>query len=156
MIFKKLLIANRGEIAVRLVHAAADMGMATVAVHAADEARSLHVRMADETAALQAGGPAVYPMRVVSWSMGEFGPMGLEGGVKLAYRKEMQAFEAPVERQACFDAEVAEAYQQNKALSSVTYLDSTTSSTPRKRGARSPRPCSCSPRARDPQAISAP
>ena len=122
MIFKKLLIANRGEIAVRLVHAAADMGMATVAVHAADEARSLHLRMADETAALQAGGPAVYPMRVVSGPTGEFGPMVLEGGVKLAYRKEMQAIEDPVERQAWFDAEVAEAYQQNKALSSVTYL----------------------------------
>jgi acetyl-CoA carboxylase carboxyltransferase component len=70
-----------------------------------------------------AGGSSRASMRMVSWPTGEFGPMGLEGGVKLAYRKEMQAIEDPLERKAWFDAKVAEAYQQNKALSSVTYLE---------------------------------
>src|SRR5574337_391598 len=60
MTFKKLLIANRGEIAVRLIRAAADMGLATVAVHGADDARALHVRMADEAVQLPLQGPAAY------------------------------------------------------------------------------------------------
>ena len=48
MSFKKLLIANRGEIAIRIARAAADAGIATVAVHPADDALSLHVRVADD------------------------------------------------------------------------------------------------------------
>ncbi len=60
MILSKLLIANRGEIAIRIARAAADLGIATVAVHARDEARSLHVRTADEAVALGAEGPAAY------------------------------------------------------------------------------------------------
>ena len=60
MSFKKLLIANRGEIAVRLIRAAADMGIATVAVHGADDTPSLHVRMADESVLLPLQGPAAY------------------------------------------------------------------------------------------------
>ena len=45
---KKLLIANRGEIAIRIARAAADSGITTVAIHPADDALSLHVRVADE------------------------------------------------------------------------------------------------------------
>ncbi|WP_144030498.1 biotin carboxylase N-terminal domain-containing protein, partial [Bradyrhizobium japonicum] len=48
MSFRKLLIANRGEIAIRIARAAADAGLATVAIHPADDANSLHVRIADE------------------------------------------------------------------------------------------------------------
>ncbi len=44
----KLLIANRGEIAIRIARAAADMGLPTVAVHSEDDAASLHLRAADE------------------------------------------------------------------------------------------------------------
>ena len=43
----KLLIANRGEIAIRIARTAADLGIATVAVHPQDDAQSLHTRMTD-------------------------------------------------------------------------------------------------------------
>ena len=46
---RKLLIANRGEIAIRIARAAADAGLATVAIYPADDAASLHVRTADES-----------------------------------------------------------------------------------------------------------
>ena len=57
---KKLLIANRGEIAVRIARTAAEMGIATVAVYAQDDSSSLHTRTADVSAALQGSGPGAY------------------------------------------------------------------------------------------------
>jgi acetyl/propionyl-CoA carboxylase alpha subunit len=56
----KLLIANRGEIAIRIARAAADMGLPTVAVYSEDDARSLHLRVADECRALTGQGSAAY------------------------------------------------------------------------------------------------
>ncbi len=47
--FSKILIANRGEIALRVVRAAREMGIATVAVHSTIDADAMHVRMADES-----------------------------------------------------------------------------------------------------------
>lgn len=56
----KLLIANRGEIAIRIARTAAEMGIPTVAVFSADDAASLHTRAADEALALSGSGPAAY------------------------------------------------------------------------------------------------
>ena len=56
----KLLIANRGEIAIRIARAAADMGLPTVAVYSDDDSRSLHLRVADECRALPGQGAAAY------------------------------------------------------------------------------------------------
>jgi len=59
-LFSKILIANRGEIAVRLVRALRDLGIASVAVHARDDASALHVQLADAVVALDATGPSAY------------------------------------------------------------------------------------------------
>jgi acetyl-CoA carboxylase biotin carboxylase subunit len=47
--FSKILIANRGEIALRIIRAAREMGIATVAVHSTADANSLHVKFADQS-----------------------------------------------------------------------------------------------------------
>ncbi len=57
---KRLLIANRGEIAIRIARTAADLGVETVAVHADDDAASLHVRAADKAVDLGKTGVPAY------------------------------------------------------------------------------------------------
>ena len=54
MAIHKLLIANRGEIALRIHRACHEMGIKTVAVHSTADADAMHVRLADETEALLA------------------------------------------------------------------------------------------------------
>src|SRR5262245_20511512 len=57
---KKLLIANRGEIAIRIAEAAAELGIATVGIHSEDDANSLHIKRVDEVTALNGKGAAAY------------------------------------------------------------------------------------------------
>jgi len=60
MTITRLLIANRGEIAIRIARAAAALGIRTVAIHAQDDALTLHVRKADESRALPGTGVPAY------------------------------------------------------------------------------------------------
>src|SRR6266511_5102085 len=74
-VIQKLLVANRGEIALRIFRACGELGIATVAVVAPDDKGSLHARSADETvdvasylfsekhirAAKQTGAEAIHP-----------------------------------------------------------------------------------------------
>jgi len=62
-------------------------------------------------------------MFTVAWPTGEFGGMGLEGYVRLGYRKEMEAIADPVERQAYYEAMVAKLYQSGKATSIASVLE---------------------------------
>ncbi|MEM9062906.1 MAG: acetyl-CoA carboxylase biotin carboxylase subunit [Pseudomonadota bacterium] len=54
--FKKILIANRGEIALRVIRAAREMGISTVAIHSTVDAGAMHVRLADQSVCV--GPPA--------------------------------------------------------------------------------------------------
>ena len=60
MAFTRILIANRGEIAIRIARAVAELGLWSVAVHSEDDARSLHVRGADAAAPLGGVGARAY------------------------------------------------------------------------------------------------
>ncbi len=55
-----LLVANRGEIALRIIRTAIELGMRTVAVYAEDDAESPHVHAADEAIGLPGSGPGAY------------------------------------------------------------------------------------------------
>ena len=55
--FKKILIANRGEIAVRIIRACKEWGISTVAVHSDVDSESMHVRLADESVCIGSHQP---------------------------------------------------------------------------------------------------
>ena len=69
------------------------------------------------------GGSLKAPAFSVAWPTGEFGGMGLEGAVRLGYRKELEAIEDPDERQALFQKMVAEQYEKGKALNTATVFE---------------------------------
>ena len=59
----------------------------------------------------------------VTWPTGEFGGMGLEGAVKLGYRKELEAIEDPGERLAEYEKRVAQMYDRGKAVNYATAFE---------------------------------
>ena len=59
------------------------------------------------------------PAITVAWPTGEFGGMGLEGAVRLGYRKELEAIEDPAARRARYEELVAEQYARGKAVSTA-------------------------------------
>jgi acetyl/propionyl-CoA carboxylase alpha subunit len=70
-----------------------------------------------------AGGSFHAGSLTVSWPTGEFGAMGLEGSVRLGFRKELESVEDEAERRALFERMVAEAYENGKALNMATFME---------------------------------
>jgi acetyl-CoA carboxylase carboxyltransferase component/acetyl/propionyl-CoA carboxylase alpha subunit len=70
-----------------------------------------------------AGGDLKAPLVTVSWPTGEFGGMGLEGGVRLGYRKELEAIDDPDARNARYEELIAEAYERGKGLSAAAAFE---------------------------------
>lgn len=70
-----------------------------------------------------AGGSFHASEFTVAWPTGEIGAMGLEGAVRLGYRKELEALDDPAERDAAFTQLVDAAYQHGKALNAATIFE---------------------------------
>jgi acetyl-CoA carboxylase carboxyltransferase component len=68
-------------------------------------------------------GSTKAPLACVAWPTGEFGGMGLEGAVRLGYRKELEAIADPVEREEAFQKMVHRMYEHGKALSVATHFE---------------------------------
>ncbi|MCB2073530.1 MAG: hypothetical protein KDE49_07445 [Novosphingobium sp.] len=73
--------------------------------------------------AAAAGGHFHAPFFTIAWPTGELGGMGLEGGVRLAYKRELEAIEDPDKRQAFFEQRVASRYEKGKATYAATYFE---------------------------------
>ncbi len=69
------------------------------------------------------GGSFHSPVFIAAWPTGEFGGMGLEGAVKLGFKKELEAVEDEAERQALFDKLVAKMYEIGKAIEAAAHLE---------------------------------
>lgn len=70
-----------------------------------------------------AGGAFLTGLFSLSWPSGELGSMGIEGAVRLAYRKELAAIEDIAERQREFERHVSQLYADGRALNAATYLE---------------------------------
>lgn len=69
------------------------------------------------------GGSFMSPVYSATWPTGEFGGMGLEGAVRLGFRKELEAVEDPAEREELFEQLVARMYEVGKASEAAAYLE---------------------------------
>jgi acetyl-CoA carboxylase carboxyltransferase component len=70
-----------------------------------------------------AGGSFKAPLFTVAWPTAEFGGMNLEGAVKLGFRRELEAIDDPIERQAAYDAMVAQAYERGGAVNAASHFE---------------------------------
>lgn len=69
------------------------------------------------------GGSMHAPFLCLSWPTGEMGPMGLEGAVRLGYKKELAAIEDEEERQTVFNKMVDESYARGKAVNAAAFME---------------------------------
>ena len=70
-----------------------------------------------------AGGSFKAPLFTMAWPTSEFGGMGLEGAVKLGFRKEIAALSDPVERRALFESMVERLYRHGKGVSAASHFE---------------------------------
>jgi len=70
-----------------------------------------------------AGGGFKQPLFTVAWPTGEFGGMGLEGFVRLGYRKELEAIADPEEREVAYQERVDRLYEHGKAVSAASHFE---------------------------------
>jgi acetyl-CoA carboxylase carboxyltransferase component len=70
-----------------------------------------------------AGGSFRRPLFTVAWPTGELGGMGLEGAVRLGFRRELEGIADPVEREAAFAGMVERAYAHGKALNVAEHFE---------------------------------
>jgi acetyl-CoA carboxylase carboxyltransferase component len=70
-----------------------------------------------------AGGSFKAPLFCISWPTGEFGGMGLEGAVRLGFRKELDAIADPAAREAAFQEMVDRMYEHGKALNAASHFE---------------------------------
>jgi acetyl-CoA carboxylase carboxyltransferase component len=70
-----------------------------------------------------AGGSTKAPMFTVAWPTGEFGGMGLEGAVRLGFRKELEALPESPERDALYQQLVAQMYERGHAINAAAGLE---------------------------------
>ncbi|MFA7603376.1 MAG: carboxyl transferase domain-containing protein [Novosphingobium sp.] len=73
--------------------------------------------------AAAAGGYFQAPFFTIAWPTGELGGMGLEGSVRLGYKRELEAIADPAERQALFEKRVAVRYEKGKASFTASYFE---------------------------------
>ncbi|MBE1468174.1 carboxyl transferase domain-containing protein [Kibdelosporangium phytohabitans] len=69
------------------------------------------------------GGGSKIPCATVAWPTAEFGAMGLEGAVKLGFRRELEAIADPVRRNETLEQMVALAYERGKALNAASMFE---------------------------------
>jgi acetyl-CoA carboxylase carboxyltransferase component len=69
------------------------------------------------------GGSFVNPVYAASWPTGEFGGMGLEGAVRLGFKKELDAQEDPEKKQALYEKLLARLYEIGRATEAASHLE---------------------------------
>jgi len=70
-----------------------------------------------------AGGSFKAPLFTIGWPTSEFGGMGLEGAVKLGFRRELDAIDDPAERQRVFDEMVERMYTHGEAVNAASHFE---------------------------------
>jgi acetyl-CoA carboxylase carboxyltransferase component len=70
-----------------------------------------------------AGGSFAAPFDIVAWPTGEIGGMGLEGAVRLGFKKDLDALEDEAEKTALFEKLVGIMYKKGKAMHAASQLE---------------------------------